>query len=120
MANKSKRTGTDYEVKLLAKLREIWPWLDRAKTNNPSNDFHGAPFPIEAKKRATLAVPEWVRKIRAVAPTSRWAIFVEDRDLRTKGSFGEVMIVDAEYGRWLLEQCNAPQDGPDALKRVDL
>lgn len=100
--NRSKRTGTGYEVRLLEKLREIWPELDRAKANNPSNDFHGAPFPIEAKKRASIAVPDYVRKIRKVTDGHQWAIFFEDRDLRTKDSFGEIMIVDGDFGRELL------------------
>lgn len=102
MSNPARAKGTSYETRLLGKLRAIWPELDRAKSGNKSNDFHGAPFPIEAKKRTTWSIPKWVRDIRSVSDGNEWAIFIEDGDLRSKLSAGEIMVVDADFGRSLL------------------
>lgn len=107
MANPSKKKGTQYETRLLKKLKVIWPALDRAKPNNKSCDFHGAQFPIEAKKRERWDVKEWVRRLNdltACVPRNggAWALFIEDGDLRSADSAGEVMVVSGEFGRWLL------------------
>lgn len=107
MANPSKAKGTAYENELLFDLRRIWPEADRAKTNNPSNDFHGVPFPIEAKHRHRWDLKDWARKIRRVAlhgPSGiAWAIFVADGDRRTADSAPDVMVVDRRFGMELLE-----------------
>lgn len=108
MSNPSRRTGTDYENRVLGRLRNVYgSHIERSSAGTPSRDFTGTPFPVEAKKRKTLAVPDWVRKIRAVSPGNAWAIFCCSRDLRSKDGFGELMIVDADFGFELLALAKA-------------
>ena len=66
MSNPPKQKGTAFETSLIPQLQTVWPDISRAQTNNQSNDFTG-PFPIEAKKRKSWAIPDWIRKIRVVA-----------------------------------------------------
>lgn len=95
--------GTKFENEVLLGLRRVWPDADRAKAGNPSNDFHGVPFPVEAKHRKRWAIPDWVRKLRAVAgDDDRWALVVASGDRRAKDS-STLMIVDWSFGQDLLE-----------------
>jgi len=101
--SKARQKGTKFENELLEGLRKIWPDADRAKAGNPSNDFHGLPFPVEAKHRKTWAIPEWVRRIRAVAGGDhRWALVVASGD-RRKADSSTIMVVDWEFGQELLK-----------------
>ena len=106
MSNPSKSKGTAFETKLLEKLQVIWPRLTRAAASSWSNDYTG-PFPIEAKKRKTWAIPEWVRKLRRRATHDRtgnqWCLFVSPGDLRKEADLGDIMIVDADFGIDLLD-----------------
>lgn len=104
MANKSKRIGTEFENTVLSLLQTVWPWLTRSPTGSPSNDFTG-PFPIEAKRRRRWEIQEWVRKIRIVASSHRWVLFVSPRDLRKKADrdVGRVIVVSEAFGLELLE-----------------
>lgn len=107
MSNPSRQKGTSYENKVLARLRRVFgPGVSRSAAGTESNDFHGVPFPVEAKKRKTLAIPAWVRRIRRVAPTREWIIFVSDGDNRRQNSFGEIAVVDARFMQDLLELYN--------------
>lgn len=106
MANKSRRVGTEFENKLLQRLRDVFgDGVDRAKAGNKSDDFHGAPFPIEAKRRARWDIPAWVRSLRSVSRGDEWALFVAPRDLRRAEdrSLGTVMVVDWDFGLELLD-----------------
>lgn len=135
MSNPSRAKGTGFENVVLARLRRVFgPGVSRSAAGTESNDFHGVPFPVEAKKRKTLAVPDWVRRIRKVAALASsdnyvpgksgwhvegpWAIFVCDGDKRRSGSFGELMIVDANFGEELL-LCWNDENGPGWKFRVD-
>ena len=122
MANKSRRVGTEFENRLLNELRNVFgPGVDRAKAGNQSDDFHGAPLPIEAKRRKRWEIPLWVRKLRAVAPTNEWALFAASRDLRTQEGkdTGTVMVVDWHFGLELLDAYYNEDDDYE-LSRVDL
>lgn len=125
MANPSKRIGTAWENQCLENLRDIFgQGVDRAKTNSPSNDFHGAPIPLEAKCRKTWAIPDWIRKIRRVSHDDRWAILISPRDMRKEGSkeLGQIMVLPLEFGYELLDAYYNPEDSlsPEDLSRVDL
>ena len=106
--NRSKAKGTSFENEVLAELKLIFgPGVDRAKANNPSNDFAGIGFPVEAKHRKVWDLKDWIRKIRAAAGDAAhpklWAIFAADGDRRRSDSVGTVMVVDAHFGYELLE-----------------
>ena len=103
MANPAKAKGTSFENEVCELLRTIWPDTDRAKAGHPSHDFHGPPFPIEAKHRARWAIPDWVRRIKVVAGgDDRWALVVASGDRRKAGSAGTLMVVDISFGMELL------------------
>lgn len=105
MANPSKRIGTAGENEVLAVLREIWPSLDvtRSATNTASNDFHGQPFPVESKKRATWALKDWIRRIVKVSAGGPWAIYCSDSDKRKTDSFPDVVILPRFFATVLLK-----------------
>lgn len=103
MANPSKRAGTEGENWWLEKLRPIWPDIDRAKTNNPGNDFHGAPFPIEVKRTKTWLIPKWTRYLRDLHEGGQWALLVSPRDRRLKSSPPDIVVLPAEFALELLE-----------------
>ena len=123
MANKSRRVGTEFENRLLNQLRNVFgEGVDRAKAGNKSDDFHGAPLPIEAKRRKRWEIPLWVRRLRGVARSDEWALFVASRDLRTQEGkdTGTVMVVDWEFGLELLHAYYNDGDDQLELSRVDL
>lgn len=103
MANPSRSKGTAFENEVLEDLKLIWPEADRAKAGNKSNDFHGIPFPVEAKHRKAWDIRGWVRKIQEVAEDHRWAIVVADGDRRKSSSPGTIAIVDQDFLYELLE-----------------
>ena len=101
--SKARAKGTKFENEVLDGLRAFWPDSDRAKSGNPSNDFHGTPFPVEAKHRKRWEIPEWVRRIQAAAGGgNQWALVVASGDRRKSGT-STLMIVDWEFGQELLE-----------------
>lgn len=110
MANPSKRAGTEGENWWLDKLRPIWPDIDRAKTNNPGNDYHGQPFDlaIEAKRRKTWLIPKWTRYLRDLHG-EHWILLVSPRDRRLKASPPDLVILPAELGLKLI--ANAEEQG---------
>lgn len=108
MSNPSKSKGTEYENNVLRDLQDIWGMgVKRAQPNNPSNDFHGQPFPVEAKKRKTWLLKDWIRKIEKVSDRStipvEWAIFVSDYDQRLATSVPDVVIFPRDFAVELLE-----------------
>ena len=77
--------GTKFENEVLLGLRRVWPDA------------------VEAKHRKRWAIPDWVRKLRAVAgDDDRWALVVASGDRRAKDS-STLMIVDWSFGQDLLE-----------------
>ena len=103
LSNPSKSKGTSYENWVLRRLVRVYgEGVSRSAANTESNDFHGVPWPMECKKRKTLAVPDWVRRIRKVAPSFGWVIWISDGDNRRANSFGEIAIVDANFMEFLL------------------
>ncbi len=103
--SKARAKGTKFENEVLAGLQTIWPDADRAKAGNPSNDFHGTPFPIEAKHRKRWEIPKWVRLLRGAAGgDDRWALVVASGDRREAESPGTLMVVDWEFGQELLRR----------------
>lgn len=102
--SKARAKGTSFENEVLHGLRQIWPDADRAKAGNPSNDFHGLPFPIEAKHRKRWEIPRWVRLLRKVAGgDDHWALVVASGDRRESDSAGTLMVVDWRFGQELLD-----------------
>ena len=102
MANPAKAKGTRFENEVLELLREVWPSADRAKAGNPSNDFHGIPFPVEAKHRKRWEIPKWVGGLRQVAGgDDMWALVVASGDRRTEGG-STVVVVDISFAMELL------------------
>jgi len=101
--SKARAKGTKFENEVLAGLRTIWPGADRAKAGNPSNDFHGLPFPVEAKHRKRWEIPKWVRCLRSASGGGgEWALVVASGDRRESESPGTLMVVDWEFGQELL------------------
>ena len=104
MANPSKAKGTKFENELLLKLRLVWPEADRAKANNKSNDFHGVPFPVEAKHRKSWAIPAWCRALQEVSDDGRWALVAAAGDRRAANAPPTVMVLPLEFGIDLLKE----------------
>ena len=101
--NKARQKGTRFENEVLDGLKNIWSEADRAKAGNPSNDFHGVPFPIEAKHRKRWEIPKWVRLLKAVAGgDNRWALVIASGDRREVDSM-TLMVVDWDFGQELLQ-----------------
>lgn len=103
MANPSKRTGTQGENWWLDKLREIWPDIDRAKTNNPGNDYHGQPLglAIESKRTKTWLIPKWTRYLRDLHG-DWWILLVSPRDRRLKSSPPDIVVMPADLALKLI------------------
>jgi len=102
MANPPKAKGTAYETSLLKRyLTRVFPGIRRAEANNHSNDFTG-PFPIEAKKRKTLAVPAWTRTLDDLSP-GLWLLLCGPGDARAKGAHPELAVMPTEMAIRLLE-----------------
>ena len=102
MANPAKAKGTRFENEVLELLRRVWPSADRAKAGNPSNDFHGIPFPVEAKHRKRWEIPKWVGGLRQVAGgDDRWALVVASGDRRSEGG-STVVVFDINFAMELL------------------
>ena len=105
MSNPSKAKGTRYEVELLAKLREVFgPQVERSPLKGilDAGDYVGVPFPIEAKNTKVLLIPDWVRRLRLLE-AKPFALFCSGGDRRRKNTPGELMIVDAAFGLYLLQ-----------------
>jgi hypothetical protein len=101
--NPPKQKGTKFENELLAHLQQVWPDADRAKTNNPSNDFAGIPFPVEAKHRKTWQIPAWCRALVNVSSDGRWALVAAAGDRRKADAQPTVMVLPLDFGMELLE-----------------
>lgn len=105
MSNRPREKGTRYEVALLDDLRLIFgEQVERAplKGIRDIGDYVGVPVSIEAKNTAVMRLPEWVRRLRLMVG-NRWAIFWSGGDRRRKDSPGELMIVPAAFGKYLLQ-----------------
>ncbi len=104
MVNKARAKGTRFENELLTYLQTVWPFCDRAKANNESNDFHGIPFPVEAKHRKRWDIPRWCRALQAVAGDGeRWALVAAPGDRRSSEAPPTVMVVPLPFGIELLD-----------------
>ena len=104
MANPSKRTGTSYENRILAKLREVYgPYVERSAAGTAGRDFSGTQFPCEAKKGQVKnwRIPTWIKYQRELHG-DRWCLFVGPKDIRRKDQPPEVMIVPLDLGLELL------------------
>ena len=114
--SKAREKGTRYEVALLTLLRLVFgPQVERAplKGIQDAGDFVGVPIPIEAKNTEVLRLPEWIRRLRTIGG-KRFALFWSGGDRRRKDSPGELMIVPADFGRYLLDlYANAEGSGCD-------
>mgnify|MGYP003151741500 CR=1 FL=1 len=104
MANPSKSKGTKFENELLLQLQKVWPEADRAKANNKSNDFHGVPFPVEAKHRKSWAIPAWCRALESVSDDGRWALVAAAGDRRSATAPPTIMVLPLEFGIELLKE----------------
>lgn len=100
MVNKSKRTGTEGENRVLGWLKPIWPLADRGG-NKPGHDIVGVPVPVEVKRQKTLQIPAWTRWLRELHG-DQWVLFALPRDLRAKDAHPELMIMPADMGVRLL------------------
>lgn len=114
MANPSGRAGRDGEHKTnsylaAAGFRDVEREGKRAASlDNVAVDLT---VPVETKRRATLAIPEWTRKVESVHG-EEWALFVIQRDARKK-LHPDLMVVPAQMGAdmlYLREQIGDPQD----------
>ena len=112
MANPSKRAGTEGENWWLEKLQGIWPSVDRAKTNNPGNDFHGAPFPIEAKRTKTWLIPKWTRYLTELHG-DWWLLCVSPRDRRLKTAPPDIVVMPVEVAVELLVTWDRANSDPE-------
>lgn len=104
MANKSGRTGRDGEHKVVAYLEAAgFTGTEREGRRAASLDVvaDDLSVPVEVKRRATLSVPEWTRKVADVHGDT-WSLFVIQRDAR-KGVHPDMMIVPAAFGAELLK-----------------
>lgn len=118
MANPSKSKGTKFENELLEDLRQVWPAADRAKANNPSDDFTGIPFPVEAKHRKAWAIRDWTRKLQQLSP-GRWLLCVADGDRRLTTSAPDFVVLPRPFAMELLRHKYGEQQALD-LHLVDL
>ena len=113
MVNPARQKGTRFENEVLAGLRTVWPEVDRAKAGNESNDFSGAPFPIEAKHRKRWDIHGWVAKLRKITGgCTRWALVAAPGDRREAGAPPALMIVDFQFGLELLAAWEHAEDPP--------
>ena len=106
MVNRARAKGTTWENEVLKDLLTIFgPGVSRAAAGNQSNDFHGPPFPIEAKKRAAWALKDWIRKVAKVTyiPDGPWAIYASDGDKRKVDAIPDVVILPRFFATMLLK-----------------
>lgn len=104
MANPSKKAGTEGENWWMTNLvSRLWPNADRAKTNNPGNDVHGAPLPIEIKRRKTWLIPAWTRYLRELHG-KHWMLLVSPRDKRRKDAAPDLVILPIETAYEILSE----------------
>lgn len=103
MANKSGRVGRDGEHTTNRYLEQAgFKGVQREGRRAPSLDHiaDNLTVPIETKRRAVLAVPEWTRTM-AERHDDKWALFIIQRDARKK-LHPDLMVVPAAFGARLL------------------
>lgn len=114
MVNKARAKGTLFENDVLKDLQSIWPQTSRSSAGQQSNDFHGPPFPIEAKKRAVWALKEWIRCIDWIATGDlhndgdKWAIFASEGDKRKALTVPDVVVFPRPFALELLASYYLP------------
>jgi len=99
MVNKSGRTGRDGEHKAITYLTEAgFQNVVREGKRAASLDLVGEdlPYPVEVKRRRTLAIPEWTRLV-SNEHGRIWAMFVLQRDARRR-VHPDMMIMPADMG----------------------
>jgi len=103
MVNRPGRTGRDGEHTAVRYLEDAGFSVEREGRRSPSLDVVGEDLtvPVEVKRRAVLAVPEWTRKIEQVHGDV-WSLFVIRRDARKK-LHPDLMVVPAAFGARLLK-----------------
>ncbi len=112
MANRPGRTGRDGEHTVVAYLAEAgFEGVEREGRRAASLDIvaEDLTVPVEVKRRATLSVPEWTRKVADVHGDI-WSLFVIQRDARKK-VHPDLMIVPAQMGADMLRLYQLYQDG---------
>lgn len=104
MVNKSGRTGRDGEHTVVGYLADAgFEGVEREGRRAASLDVVGAALtvPVEVKRRAVLAIPEWTRKVNDVHGDT-WSLWVIQRDARKK-VHPDLMVVPAAFGAKLLK-----------------
>jgi hypothetical protein len=102
--NKSGRIGRDGEHRVVSLLLAAgFDGAEREGKRAASLDVIAADLsvPVEVKRRATLSIPAWTRKVTE-AHGDTWALFVIQRDARSN-IHPDMMIVPAELGARLLK-----------------
>lgn len=106
MANPSKSKGSQFERKIAERLRNVgFAGAFRKKDNAASNDIGGLPWPVECKKRATWAIPEWARAMRRLHGDD-WLLFVSPADTRRRDAPPELAVMPVEFALQLLAAHN--------------
>lgn len=104
MANKPGRVGRDGEHKVVEYLQRAgFEDAEREGKRAASLDIvaPGLSLPVEAKRRATISLPQWTRQLEE-RHGDRWALFIIQRDAR-KNIHPDLMVVPAELGARLLK-----------------
>lgn len=102
MVNKSRRIGTEGENWWLEHLvGQVWPGSDRSSAGTPSNDYHGPPIPVEAKRRKVLEIPKWTRTLTALYG-NRWLLLCSPRDRRRVDRHPDLVVMPVEFAREVL------------------
>lgn len=96
MANPPKRIGTEGENRAVEVWSPIFPMADRLGGNRASHDITGTPFPIEVKRRKTIALPDWTRKLRDKHGLE-WLLHIVPRDRRRKDAIPELAVMPIEF-----------------------
>lgn len=106
MANPPKAKGTQGENEVVASLVRVGLPATRESTNKQSDDIHidGWNIAIEVKNRRRWDLWKWIRSLRRVTNAGPWALFCIHGDRRTAEGreVGKVMVVDADFGAFLL------------------
>lgn len=88
--SKARAKGTEWETRLLPKLRAIFgDQVERAGTTlgcNDRGDFLGVPWPHEAKKTDVPHFLQWAKVLQKKSP-DEWAILWSGDQRRSDGPF---------------------------------
>ncbi len=105
MSNPPKQKGTAGENEILQDLHDQGlTQAHRTEAARESHDIWLDDIPVEVKFRRRWDLFKWIRGIRKISDTDRWAIFAIHGDRRTTAGaeVGKVMVVDGVFGAELL------------------